>query len=121
MALLAEELVEEWLNRDGYFPSARQDCGHGLICLPSAHHANRVPPPLRSPCRAADCLRHVRAPRSRSPHEIRETVAAGIAKKYDATTELKHRFAPYLDRELVVGRIKYPEELEEPTQQASRS
>ena len=132
MALLAEEIVEEWLNRQGYFTIRGIALGVHEIDLLAIR-------PTISGCE----LRHVEVQASvrpvsyisRVPKEVQrktgraatsakerasDELAAGvrewIEKKFDLRrkVELKRQLAPgEWSRELVVHRLRHEEELDE--------
>jgi len=132
MSLLAEELVEEWLNRQGYFtirgarigvhemdllaikPGRRgHDCRHievqasvrpiGYVSAVSKQDRKRTG---RSAGNAA----------RRSPKELRASVSEWIAKKYDLPQKEQLRralCAGEWSRELVVNVIRHEDEIVE--------
>ncbi len=131
MALLAEELVEEWLNRQGYFTIRGTKVGvleidllairpttEGIECrhievqasINPVSYITKVPKEVqRQTGRAANSAR------SRNDNELREGVREWIAKKFDHPKKEKLRglLAPgNWSRELVVNVVKHQRELE---------
>jgi hypothetical protein len=131
MALLAEELVEEWLNRMGYFTIRGVKIGvhemdllavrpsdSGLECrqlevqasVRPVSYVTRVPIEVQ---RATG-----RAPNSaklRSDEELRQGIREWISKKFDHPEKkrLRARLAPGpWSRELVLHHLKYEREAE---------
>ena len=131
MALLAEELVEEWLNRHGYFTIRGVKLGvHEIDLLalrlydgtPECRHIEvqasvnpvsyitNVPREVpRSTGRASGSAKH------RSDDELRLGIAEWIEKKFDHPPKAKLR-SRLCDgrwtRELVVHKVKHERELE---------
>src|SRR5579862_7467773 len=131
MALLAEELVEEWLNRQGYFTirgiktgvheidivAVRPSPG-GLECrqvevqasVRPVSYITRVPESVQKATgRAAT------SSKGRSDDELRVGIQEWIAKKYDhkEKVRVRARLAPGpWTRELVVHVVKHARELE---------
>lgn len=131
MALLAEELVEEWLNRQGYFTIRGTKVGvheidllairptaEGIECrhievqasVSPVSYITKVPKEVqRQTGRAAGSAK------SRDDDELREGVREWIAKKFDHPKKEKLRglLAPgNWSRELVVNVVKHKRELE---------
>lgn len=131
MALLAEELVEEWLNRQGYFtirgikvgvheidvlavkPTAtRLECRHleVQVSIRPVSYITRVPIEIqRSTGRIAN------SSKLRSDDELRQGIDEWIAKKFGHKDKVRIRnvLAPGpWSRELVVHIVKHPEELD---------
>jgi hypothetical protein len=131
MALLAEELVEEWLNRQGYFTIRGIKTGvheidilavrpgpSGLECrqlevqasMRPVSYITRVPEAVQEATgRAAT------SSKSRSEDELRVGIQEWIAKKYDhkVKVRVRGRLAPGpWTRELVVHVVKHTRELE---------
>jgi len=130
MALLAEELVEEWLNRQGYFTIRGVKAGvheidvlavrqsGGLECrhlevqasVRPVSYITRVPVEIQR--------KTGRAPGSakmRPDDELRQGIKEWISKKFDHPEKrrLMNRLAPGpWSRELVVHVVKYQRELE---------
>jgi hypothetical protein len=131
MALLAEELVEEWLNRQGYFTirgiktgvheidilAVRPSQG-GLECrqievqasMRPVSYITRVPEAVQKATGRAATSSKVR-----EDSELRVGIAEWIAKKYDHKEKVRVRagLAPGpWTRELVVHVVKHARELE---------
>ncbi len=130
MALLAEEIVEEWLNRDGWFTIrgikmgvdeidilAIKPADNGVQCrhievqasFNPVSYLTKVPKDKRLPGQAAGSAKH------RSDEELRVCVRAWVRQKFDHPKKIKQRIALYdgkWTRELVVHNLKHPEELE---------
>lgn len=131
MALLAEELVEEWLNRQGYFTIRGTKVGvheidllairptaDGIECrhlevqasVNPISYITKVPQEVqRSTGRAAGSAK------ARDDEELREGVREWVAKKFDHPKKEKLRriLAPgKWSRELVVNAVKHQREIE---------
>lgn len=131
MALLAEELVEEWLNRQGYFTIRGTKVGvHEIDLLAIRHTANGIE------CRHLEVQASVnpvsyitkvpkevqqqtgRAPgsaKTREDDELREGIREWVAKKFDhpKKEKLRRLLAPgQWSRELVVNEVKHRREIE---------
>lgn len=131
MALLAEELVEEWLNRQGYFTIRGTKIGvheidllairptvDGIECRhlevqASVHpvsYITKVPKDVQQQTgRAAGSAK------TRDDPELREGVREWVAKKFDNPKKVKLRscLSPGIwSRELVVNEVKHQRELE---------
>jgi hypothetical protein len=131
MALLAEELVEEWLNRQGYFTirglkigvheidllAIRPKEGRGLECRHIEVQVSMRPVSYISQVPKAR-QRHGMAANSakvRTDEEIRQGVSEWIHKKFDHAEKQRMRqclCAGHWSRELVVHVVKHPQELE---------
>lgn len=130
MALLAEEIVEEWLNRHGYFTirGAKAGVGEvdilavrpattGLECRHLEVQASSNPVSFLTPATKAARKRGL-APHSqkaRSAEFMRQCVDEWCEKKYFSAQKanLRKGLAPGpWQLELVVHRIKHPQELE---------
>ncbi|MBI4317545.1 MAG: hypothetical protein HY675_03565 [Chloroflexi bacterium] len=130
MALLAEELVEEWLNRQGYFTIRGAKVGlHemdllairsgpvGIDCRQIEVQASRRAVSYITPVPAAVQRSTGRKPfsmKARTTEEMTAAVREWIQKKYDHPDKrrLRDRLAPGpWSRELVVHNVKYPDEL----------
>jgi len=130
MALLAEEIVEEWLNRQGFFTIRGIKLGvHEMDLLalrPSANGVECRHLEVQASVRPISYLTRVpkavqtatgRAPgssKTRVEEELRQGVNEWIAKKYDYPEKQRVRSrlaAGPWSRELVVHRVKFPEEL----------
>jgi hypothetical protein len=129
MALLAEEIVEEWLNRDGWFTIRGIKIGVGEIDIlaikPTGNgirarhlevqasfnpvsYLTGVPKEKRQPGQAAGSAKH------RSDEELQNCVSEWVRKKYDLPKKVKQRKALFdgsWTRELVVHKYKYREEV----------
>jgi hypothetical protein len=127
MALLAEEIVEEWLNRQGYFTIRGVKVGvheidllavrctaTGLECrhievqasVRPVSYLTRVPKAVQK-----ETGRAAGSARLREEQELRQGVREWIQKKYDHPEKkrVRERLAPGRpwSRELVVHRLKY--------------
>lgn len=132
MALLAEELVEEWLNRQGFFTIrglklgvAEMDLlgirpiGDGIECRhlevqASINPVSYIAPLTRTRQKAWGCGAYSA---KRRPNDCMvESVTGWITKKFRHPRKLAARArlcsGPWSD-ELVVNGVKYPEELKE--------
>lgn len=132
MALLAEELVEEWLNRQGYFTIrgikigvqevdllALRPIADGLECrhvevqasVRPVSYLTRVPKEVQKTTGIA-----ATSAKKRSEEELRVGVREWVDKKFrlDSKVKLRERVAPgqLWSFELVVGKVKHPEEIE---------
>ena len=132
MALLAEELVEEWLNRQGFFTirGIKVGGGHEIDLLgvrPTSSGLECRHVEVQASVRPASYLtslpkavqrntgRGAHSAKLRSEEELRQGVREWIEKKFDRpdTQRIKRRLAPGpWSRELVVHRVKIPRELE---------
>lgn len=131
MALLAEELVEEWLNRNGFFTIRGIKLGvHEVDLLALAVHdsavqarhievqASATPVSYLCPLPRDAQKKSGRKPMSmkkRTPTELARGVAEWVNKKYHLEAKKRLRRALYPGAwtfELVVHRVKFPEELE---------
>ena len=130
MALLAEEIVEEWLNRDGWFTIRGIKMGvdeidilaikpkpEGVKCrhvevqasFNPVSYLTKVPKDKRQPGQAAGSAKQ------RSDEELRDCVQAWVRQKFDHPKKFKQRkelFDGVWTRELVVHNLKHPEELD---------
>lgn len=131
MALLAEELVEEWLNRQGYFTIrgvklgvhemdllAIRPTGEGLECrqlevqasVRPVSYITRVPIEVqRRTGRAAGSAK------TRGDEELRQGIREWVGKKFDHPDKRRLRrvlAAGAWSRELVVHVVKHERELE---------
>ena len=131
MALLAEELVEEWLNRQGYFTIRGTKVGVHEIDLLAIRLANneiecrhlevqasvnpvsyitRVPQEVQR-----DTGRAASSAKVRSDEELRKGITEWIEKKFDLPKKekLRSQLAPgNWSRELVVNVVRHQRELE---------
>lgn len=131
MALLAEELVEEWLNRQGYFTIRGAKVGvheidllairptsAGMECRQIEVQASVRPISYVTPLPAAVQRSTGRKPfsaKARDEEEMRAAVREWIQKKYDHPNKCRLRqqlaSGPW-SRELVVHNVRHPKELE---------
>lgn len=130
MALLAEEVVEEWLNRNGYFTIRGIKIGvHEIDLLAIAMRGASVdarhvevqvsimPVSYLCPLPRDTQTRTGRKPMSmkaRSPKEMAEGVREWVFKKFrhEAKRRLRQELFPgEWTYELVVHKVKFPEEL----------
>src|SRR5437867_3247160 len=131
MALLAEELVEEWLNRQGYFTIrgvkigvheidllAIRPTAQGLECrqvevqasVRPVSYITRVPKAVQK-----ETGRAASSSKARADDELRQGIREWIEKKYDHPDKqrVRRHLAPGpWPRELVVHQVKYSRELE---------
>ena len=115
MALLAEEIVEEWLNRDGWFTIrgikigvdeidilAIKPTANGIQCrhlevqasFNPVSYLTKVPKARRQPGQAAGSAKH------RSDEELHECVREWVRQKFDHPKKVKQRkqlFERFLD------------------------
>ena len=132
MALLAEELVEEWLNRQGYFTIRGIKLGvHEIDLLairPNGNDLERRHIEVQASVRPIGYVsrrpkqvqkrtgKSGTSVKQRTPEELVMGVKEWIEKKYEHPRKEKMRqqlASGEWSRELVVHRIRYPEELEE--------
>jgi hypothetical protein len=129
MALLAEEIVEEWLNRRGYFTIRGAKSGldeidllairlgaHNLECRHVEVQASTNPvswlAPVTKELQRTGTARN--SAKARSPELIQACVDEWVEKKFFSRKkrELRDRLAPGpWSLALVVHRLKHPEEL----------
>ena len=132
MALLGEEVVEEWLNRKGYFtirgiklgvheidilafkphPNGFQECRHIEVQVSTnpIAYISKVPKKIQiargiGPDNAKE----------RTVDELKQGIAEWVAKKFDhpKKVELRNRLFPgEWSRELVANEVKHPKELD---------
>lgn len=132
MALLGEEVVEEWLNRQGYFtirgihlgvheidilafkpdPSGKHECRQIEVQVSTnpIAYVSKVPKALQRKRRVAPD-----SAKTRTPAELRQGIKEWIEKKFDHPKKaaLRKRLFPGVwSRELVVHAVRHPEELE---------
>ena len=132
MALMGEEVVEEWLNRNGYFtirgikigvheidilalkpvPHGMHECRHIEVQISTnpIAYVSKVPKEIQKE-------RGIGADnaKERPPHELRHGIAEYIEKKFNhpRKVQLRNRLYPgNWTRELVVNIVKHPEELD---------
>jgi hypothetical protein len=118
MALLAEEIVEEWLNRDGWFTIRGIKIGNYEIDILA----------IKPTAKGIQC-RHLEVQASFNPisyvtkrnakqlsdEELQNSVSEWVHKKYDHSSKQEQRKALFdgsWSRELVVHKLRHPEELE---------
>lgn len=131
MALLAEELVEEWLNRQGYFTirgtkvgvheidllAIRPTAG-GIECrhievqasVNPVSYITKVPKEVQT-----QTGRAATSAKARDDDELRKGIAEWISKKFDhpKKDKLRRRLASGIwSRELVVNQVKHQREIE---------
>jgi hypothetical protein len=130
VALLAEAVVEEWLNRNGYFTIRGIKLGvQEIDLLAIAVHGSTIEArqievqasvrPLSYLCplprRAQkETGRKPMSMKRRTPSELAEGVAEWVQKKYhhEAKARLRNGLYPgNWTRELVINRVRFPEEL----------
>jgi hypothetical protein len=132
MALLAEEVVEEWLNRQGYFtirgiklgvheidilafkPRAdgRHECRHIEVQVSTnpISYISKVPKEIQKTRGTAPS-----SAKTRTVDELKQGIREWIAKKFDhpKKEQLRNRLFPgKWSRELVANEVKHPEELD---------
>jgi hypothetical protein len=130
MSLLAEEVVEEWLNRQGYFTIRGVKIGIHEMDLLAVRPCNgglerrhiEVTASVRPISYLTGLPREVRkatgrkaSAKRRSDDELQACVAEWITKKWEEPrkAQLRSRLAPGpWSRELVVHEIKYQRELD---------
>lgn len=131
MALLAEEIVEEWLNRRGYFTIRGIKLGvHEIDLLALAVRGSSIEArhvEVQASVNAVSYLcplpkevqkRTGRKPMSmkkRTSQELEDGVREWVRKKFQLETKQKLRSTLYPGEwklELVVHRLRFPEELE---------
>ena len=128
MALLAESLVEEWLNRDGYFTIRGIKHGNGEMDLLAVRpEANGItgrhvevtvsfrPIGYITPERDADTGRKGSYVRKRTPEQVDIFARAYVDSKFRASDkeQLRARLWPSVNWSfhLVHGVVRYPDEL----------
>lgn len=132
MALLAENLVDEWMNRQGFFTIRGVRDGVAEIdilgvrtkkgLLEAWHVESQVsfnPVSYVTPLTKELSARHGKARTTawkRSPEILAECVAAWVEKKFNSPgkTKVREKLWPKLkwQKKLVYGVVKYPEEIE---------
>ena len=131
MALLAEELVEEWLNRNGFFTIRGIKLGvHEIDILAikvvesgiEARHieVQSSSNPISYLCPLSKRLqkksgRKPQSTKPRSSKEILESVKEWVDKKYHLKRKQELRQSLYRGKwkyELVLHKVKYPDEIE---------
>jgi hypothetical protein len=131
MALLAEEIVEEWLNRNGYFTIRGIKLGvHEIDLLAMGVHGPTIEArqiEVQASIRPISYLcplpkdaqkktgRRPMSMKKRTPGELAEGVREWVNKKYhhDAKKRLRNALFPGdWKYELVIHRVKFPEELQ---------
>ncbi len=139
MALLAEELVQEWLNRKGYFTirglklgvqeidllaikpnGSTVECRHIEVTV-SHNPISGIATLTREHQRATG--RSGNSAKEKTPIELRAAVKAWFEKKYTMKrkADLKHALCPCeWTNELVVHKCKFSQEIEEMKRQGVR-
>ena len=131
MALLAEELVEEWLNRQGYFTIRGVKLGNHEMDLLAVRHRNGEldcrhvevqvsinPIGYITPLTKADQKvsgKSANSPSPRAPEVFARAVDAWVEKKFAQPSKralLQSLMPGPWARELVVNKVRFPEELE---------
>ena len=131
MALLAEEIVEEWLNRHGYFTIRGIKLGvHEIDLLAIAVHESTIEArhievqasvmPVSYLCQLPKNAqkktgRKPMSMKKRTPEELSEGVREWVQKKFHRKDKKRLRstlFPGEWKYELVVHRLRFPEELE---------
>ena len=131
MALLAEEIVEEWLNRNGYFTIRGARVGVHEIDLLAVKLTQNVPECRHIEVQASinpvsyitavskklqqESGRKAASAKVRSDGELEEGIREWVEKKFDhkKKVELRSKLAPgKWSRELVVHKVKHPREKE---------
>ena len=128
MALLAEEIVEEWLNRDGWFTIrgikigveemdilALRPTPEGIQCRHIEVQASFNPVSYLTRASKAQRLagRAAGSAKFRTEAELRECIKEWVHKKFDHPKKVKQRRDLYdgsWTRELVVHNLRYAEE-----------
>ncbi len=130
MAKLAEEQVEEWLNRQGYFTirgvklgvdemdllamkiseDGTLDCRHIEVqaSMRPVSYISQVPKEVQKQGRAADSAK-------RTPEEFIQGVKEWVEKKYNKPNKIKllnHVFPKGYRKELVINTVKNVEEVD---------
>jgi len=132
MALLGEEVVEEWLNRQGYFtirgiklgvheidilafkpnPNGSHECRHIEVQVSTnpIAYISKVPKNIQK-------IRSIGPDNAqeRTFDELKQGIAEWVAKKFDhpEKVELRNQLFPgKWSRELVVNEVRHPEELD---------
>ncbi|HEY1170333.1 MAG TPA: hypothetical protein VGH19_03090 [Verrucomicrobiae bacterium] len=131
MALLAEEIVEEWLNRAGWFTirgiklgveeidilALKPSPDKGILCrhvevqasFNPVSYLTKIPKAKRKLGESASNARR------RTESELQESVASWIHQKFDHPRKVAQRKALHngeWSRELVVHNLRHPEEKE---------
>ena len=127
MALLAEEIVEEWLNRQGYFTirgirlneidlvAVKFKSGESLVCrhievqasMRPVSYISKVPKAARKTGRAANSA-------ARSQEELVEGVAEWVEGKFHATKKrslMESLWSGEWSSELVINNVKSEQEV----------
>ena len=119
MALVAETLVEEWLNRKGYFTIRGIKTGHGETDLLAASF--REPAALHVEVTvSADPIGYIGGVgvKKRTPEEVKASVGDWFIKKFQGkkmqVVRRREELCPNRNWRfmLVYGNLKYPEELD---------
>jgi hypothetical protein len=131
MSLLAEEIVEEWLNRNGYFTIRGIKLGvHEIDLLALALHGSKIEArhievqasvnPIGYLCQLSKgdqkkTGRKSGSMKKRTPAEMAKSVAEWVRKKYHLPAKKRLRNALFPGEwqiELVIHRVRFPEEIE---------
>jgi hypothetical protein len=130
MSLLAEDIVEEWLNRQGYFTIRGIKLGvheMDLLAVRCDGSGSRRHIEVQSSVNPVSYFtqlpksvqketgRPAQSAKTRTPEELRDSAADWVKKKFlhPAKETLRQGLAPGMwDFELVTNRVKFPEELE---------
>jgi len=132
MALLGEEVVEEWLNRQGYFTirgikvglheidilafkphlDGHHECRHIEVQVSTnpVSYVSSVPKAIQKKTGVGP-----NSSKKRTPAQLAQGVHEWIQKKFDHPKKValrKRLFPGNWTRELVVNAVKYPEELD---------
>ena len=132
MALLGEEVVEEWLNRQGYFtirgiklgvheidilafkpnPKGSHECRHIEVQVSTnpIAYISKVPKEIQKTCGIGPDNA-----KERSMDDLKKGIAEWIEKKFEHPKKVKLReqlFPGEWSRELVANVVKHPEELD---------
>jgi hypothetical protein len=132
MALLAEEVVEEWLNRKGYFTirgikigvdeidilafkpdsSGKHECRQIEVQVSTnpISYVSKVPKAIQKEKGVAPANA-----KERTIDELRQGIREWVERKYDLPKKAalrKHLYPGEWTRELVVNVVKHPEELD---------
>lgn len=132
MALLGEEVVEEWLNRQGYFtirgikldvheidilafkphPNGPHECRHIEVQVSTnpISYISEVPKKIQKASGISS-----NSAKERTVDELKQGIAEWVAKKFDypKKVELRNQLFPgKWSRELVVNEVKHPKELD---------
>jgi hypothetical protein len=118
MSLLAEEVIEEWLRRDGHFTMRGIKLGnHEIDLLAVKRSGDKIicrHIEVQAAVRAISYISHTNTAKHRSEKELYQEVKKWILKKFCLPSK-KILMKPLWDAEwtseLVVGDVKYPREI----------